>query len=315
MLDLDGKRVVIMGLGRFGGGVGAARFCCQQGADTLVTDLLDEHALAESLEKLDGLDLQFRLGEHAVSDFIAADVVLVNPAVDPRRNRYIHAAREASVTLTTEIQLLIERLDRQRVIAVTGTTGKSTTTAMIGHILQKTYTEGATHVGGNIGHSLLPHLHQIAPEDWVVLELSSFMLESITDWSPHIAVVTNLTDNHLDRHETMEAYAAAKQNILRSQTPDDFAILGEPVANWSVYTLGRSRVVTEPFDAALADFSGLEHRLQFVGEHNGVKYYNDSKCTTPDAAVLALDAFETGTAHIILGGYDKNADLTPIAFF
>jgi len=343
MDDLAGRRVVVMGLGRFGGGAGVARFCAEQGADVLVTDPLDEAALAESIAKLADLPIDYRLGEHREADFRGADLVVVNPAVDRRSNRYIDAAVDAGVRLTSEIRMLVERLpNRDRTIGVTGTAGKSTTVAMIQHILD--HAPGITAwLGGNIGGSLLADLPRIGKDDWVALELSSFMLEDLAgiEWSPRVAVVTNLSPNPLDRHGTMDAYIAAKQAILRHQTAGDVAILGPTVADWP--TRGRTIVVDQPFagdllvpgrhnrmnaamalracesaighprQSAIASFRGLPHRLRFVVERDGVRFFNDSKSTTPESAMLAIDSFPPRTVHVILGGYDKQADLTELA--
>lgn len=355
---LAGQRAVVMGLGRFGGGAGAARFCAERGADVLVTDMLRPDQLEEPMARLADLPIRYRLGEHQISDFTAADLIVVNPAVDRRNNRYLDAAREAGVRITSEIELLVERLPNpRRTIGVTGTAGKSTTTAMIGHILRGLLGEDAVHVGGNIGGSLLSRLADIGPGDWVVLELSSFMLEAMDEaitaagkvagagWSPHVAVVTNIGPNHLDRHETMEAYAEAKRRILRHQGPEDHAVLGEGVADWRAWTeaacvvgptppageltvpgehnrtnaamaieacvrIGLSRSECEE---AVRGFPGLDHRLKRVQDINGVRFFDDSKSTTPEAAMRAIDSFPPGTVRIILGGYDKGADLSGMA--
>lgn len=347
---LSGKRVVVMGLGRFGGGVGVSRYLVQQNARVLVTDLLPAEKLAPSLAALQGLPIDYRLGEHRVEDFQNADLIVVNPAVDRRNNPYLQAAVQAGVPLTSEIRLLVSQLpNRQRTIGVTGTAGKSTTTAMIGHILARRLGPDRVHVGGNLGGSLLESLSRIRPTDWVVLELSSFMLEDLAAdrWSPHVAVITNISPNHLDRHDSFQDYVRAKQHILEYQAPTDLAVLGTDLP--PQIQPRHSRVIRMPADlggtiplsipgkhnqanawlaieatlaadispgqavAALRDFPGLPHRLQLVAEHQGVRFFNDSKATTPEAAMLALQCFPRGVVHIILGGYDKKSDLSGLA--
>ena len=350
MADFRGKRVVVMGLGRFGGGVGATRYLVGQGARVLVTDMAPQETLRPSLADVADLPLEYRLGEHRESDFTSSDLIVVSPAVDRRDNHFLRAAASAGVAITSEIRLLTSRLpNRDRTIGVTGTAGKSTVTSMVGHVLGKKLSDGRNrrvHVGGNLGGSLLTTLDQIRPDHWVVLELSSFMLEGLAEdrWSPHIAVVTNIMPNPLDRHRTFEEYVQAKQAILRHQNDRDIAFLGDTVQGWP--TAGRTRAVATPsdrqlpllipgvhnqcnahmalsvcreilesqddFTGALEDFAGLPHRLQLVAEHGNVRYFNDSKSTTPESAMLALRSFPSGIIHVILGGYDKHSDLNPL---
>jgi UDP-N-acetylmuramoylalanine--D-glutamate ligase len=340
--DLAGKAVTVVGLGRFGGGVGVTRWLCRQGARVTVSDLASASELAESVAALAGLDMTLHLGGHDEADFVSAELLVVNPAV-PKDSPFLAAAAGAGVPRTTEINLFFQELQRSRapVVGVTGSIGKSTTTAMIGAILER---KRPTHVGGNIGRSLLEDLPAIAPDHVVVLELSSFQLEDLPliGVSPHVAVVTNLAPNHLDRHHTMQAYADAKKNIFRFQSADDVLVLNAAdriVSAWTAEAPGRVAMfhpTDEPFAltvpgahnqadaqaawtaarqlgadrptaaAALAGFAGLPHRLQFVTERRGVRYYNDSKCTTPDGVIVALEAFPSRSAVMIVGGYDKH---------
>ncbi len=343
MNDLSAKRVTVMGLGRFGGGLGAVRFLVRQGADVLVTDQQSAEKLKPALEQLAGLPIQYRLGEHNVSDFTTADLIVANPAVPPS-NGFLRAAEAANIPITTEVRLLIERLpNRLRTIGVTGTAGKSTTASMIAHILRRC---GQTvHLGGNIGGSLLDQLDTIGNGDWIVLELSSFMLHYLRGamFSPHIAVITNISPNHLDWHGSYENYAEDKRVILDYQSPEDIAVLGPGLTpkpmraraarpksrNWSLLTPGKHNCLNADLalaackqvdsnievDASCCDFPGLPHRLQFVTERNGVRCYNDSKSTTPQSAMLAIESFPSGGVHVILGGYDKGSDLTELSRF
>jgi UDP-N-acetylmuramoylalanine--D-glutamate ligase len=405
-----GKKVLIMGLGHFGGGIGAAQWFAAQHARVTVTDAAPADKLADSLRALEGgggLPIAYKLGGHDLADFTSADLLVVNPAVDRAQSPFVQAALRAGVPTTTEINLFLERCPAFTV-GITGSVGKSTTTALIHHALQAAFNAPVApaedpaapitnpipnsqfpipnspprvFLGGNIGRSLLADLPSIRPSDIVVLELSSFMLEETPHvrssrfsvspvgpdgWSPNIAVVINLFPNHLDRHHTLEAYAAAKQNILRFQQPSDVAILNadhELVSAWDKLARGtvlkfttqdlprldlvmpgmhnqsnaraalavlhalasiQSSVLSPQSSSlsfaaahtALLQFPGLAHRLQCVHTLNfpstgtapahRLRFYNDSKATSPDASVTALQTFDPRTAIFIVGGYDKH---------
>jgi len=217
------KRVTILGLGLFGGGTGAARYFAERGAEVTVTDLRDERSLAESLEALSDLPIRYRLGGHAEADFKGADLVIVNPAVPPDA-RGLEMARRGGARLDTAINFFL-RLCPAPVAAVTGTNGKSTTAALLGEMLRAS--GRTTWVGGNLGGSLLGDLERMSPADAIVLEISSFQSERF-GWSraaPHVAVVTNIAPNHLDRHRDMNAYVRAKREMLAYQRPTDYAVL------------------------------------------------------------------------------------------
>jgi len=341
-----GKRITVAGLGRFGGGIAVTRWLCSQGAHVLVTDLDTKENLSESLRQLEGLPVEYRLGEHREEDFTGADIVVASPAV-PLQNRYAQAARSAGKIVSTEIRLFIERCPA-RIIGVTGTKGKSTTTAMLGRMLEPV---AKTWVGGNIGKSLLADLDKIAKDDLVVLELSSYMLEYLRDmgWSPHVALVTMISSDHLAWHGSQEAYVDAKRNIIRFQQAGDIAVLNEDDPTSVGFALeaagkiifyglkGRKKFnllipgihnqlnAQGAFTAAsifgvdftqaqqsLADFAGLPHRLQRVHESGGVTFYNDSIATIPEAAVAALESFPSKKVIQIVGGYGKDLPITAL---
>lgn len=372
-----------MGLGAFGGGLGAVQYLASQGAVLTVTDLRDAAALHESLQALrEWPDIQYKLGQHDRSDFTDTDLLVVNPAVAPG-NEFVTLAQQAGVPLTTEMSLFWERL-RGRVIAVTGSNGKSTTTALTHALVSQSVinTPRRCWLGGNIGKSLLPSVDQISSDDWVVLELSSFQLEWLDriQARPDIAIVTNFSANHLDWHGSIEHYRHAKQTILRWQTSEDVAVLNadDPdVVAWPTNArrvmfgasieqrpLCSSRVVGQElistsdvgsndasssscadewnFDlgdllkapgahnrmnaaAAIAaaraagvsyeqivgglrSFEPLPHRLQFVAEHRGRRFYDDSIATTPESAICGLQSFDQPIV-LLAGGYDKQVDL------
>ena len=344
MTDLKDKRVTVAGLGRFGGGIAVSRWLVEQGARVLVTDQAAPDVLEGSVKQLDGLPIEYRLGEHREADFEKADIVVASPAIPPA-SLYLQAARAKQIPVTTEIRLFVERCPA-RVVGVTGTKGKSTTTALLGGMLWQRH---RTHVGGNIGKSLLFELPNIHKDDLVVLELSSFMLEYLAEakWSPHVAVVTMIAADHLDRHGNKEAYVDAKLNLVRFQQKDDVAVLNEACPDRETFARataarkvyfsldGRKAfdlkipgmhnqlnaqaafaaaelfgVSWEDAQRAVADFRGLPHRLELVHERDGVRYFNDSIATIPEAAIAALASFPPRSVVQIVGGYDKKLDLT-----
>jgi UDP-N-acetylmuramoylalanine--D-glutamate ligase len=258
MDDLNGKRVTVAGLGHFGGGIAVAQWLVAQGAKVLVTDKSPADKLADSVAQLGGLPITFVLGEHREHDFIDTDLVVVSPAIPPT-NPFVLAAMKAKVQITTEIALFVERCPTKMTVGITGTKGKSTTTALLGQMLQAACAPGRHEawrsdpirqqrepqkhparaivgpldsarkifVGGNLGRSLLDQLRQITPADIVVLELSSFMLHhlGLIRWSPHVAVVTMVETDHIEWHGSPATYIEAKQNIVRFQTEKDFAVV------------------------------------------------------------------------------------------
>lgn len=360
---LEGKRVTVMGLGLFGGGLGVTRFLVRSGARVTITDSKSETDLRESVDQLQSLPVTLKLGGHDERDFRDADLVIVNPAV-PETNPYLKLAR----ALETEMNLFFKLCRAKTILGVTGSNGKTTTTTLIGEILKKH--PRRAWVGGNIGISLLEKLPEIGPDDIVALELSSFQLENLglLKRSPNISVVMNLTPNHLDRHGTMDNYIEAKRQIVAHQGPGDVKVLNldDPIVrtfssaspsrtyvfvarhelsgknvtvirdekltlgdSWTI-DVSRRRVpgafnlqnmaaaatatwlVDEGgwsgWNAACEEvfntFPGVEHRLEFVTEKGGVKYYNDSKATDAEATIAALDTLP-GPFVLILGGFDK----------
>jgi len=219
----QGKKVVVMGLGLHGGGAGAAEFFAQQGARVVVTDLRSSEQLQSSLKKLEGLPISYVLGEHREEDFLDADLILKNPAV-PNDSPLLRAAREQGVPIDTDIGIFFEQCPGF-LIGVTGTKGKSTTASLVAHILD--HAGIPTILAGNIRTSVLSVLSEVTQKTAVVLELSSFQLESLVphEKSPKVAVLTNIFPDHLNRYLNMEEYVAAKYLAFRFQALDDLAIL------------------------------------------------------------------------------------------
>jgi UDP-N-acetylmuramoylalanine--D-glutamate ligase len=224
MQNFGGKRVVILGLARQG--VALARFLAQSGAKVTVSDLSDKAVLANEVSELQGLSIHYVLGEHPLSLLDRTDLLCLSGGV-PIDVPIVEEARQRGIPLSNDAQIFLERCPAP-VIGITGSAGKTTTTALTGEMCRAAGFQ--TWVGGNIGNPLITDLDKIKPGDRVVMELSSFQLELMTV-SPHIAAVLNITPNHLDRHETMKAYIAAKRNIVAHQGKDDFALLGYDDAN------------------------------------------------------------------------------------
>jgi UDP-N-acetylmuramoylalanine--D-glutamate ligase len=233
--ELAGRRVLVMGLGLLGGGVASARYAVAQGAaEVTVTDLRSEDVLAPSIAKLEGLPIRFVLGRHDDADFRRADVVVRNPNVR-RDSPYLRTAREAGARVEMEIAWFV-RACPGPIAGVTGTRGKSTTTMLLHHILDRAGMEPL--LGGNLGGietlSLLP---QITPARWTVLELGNWMLEGLHTIrrSPHLAIFTNLLPDHLNAYDSMEDYGEAKTAIYRYQGPEDVAIFNHDNAYTRLY--------------------------------------------------------------------------------
>ncbi|MBN2182894.1 MAG: UDP-N-acetylmuramoyl-L-alanine--D-glutamate ligase, partial [Sedimentisphaerales bacterium] len=352
--DFTGKTVLVMGLGRFGGGTDTAEFAVKAGAKVIVTDLATENQLQDSINNLKKFsDIEFHLGSHEPADFEKADIIIANPAV-PVNNRFLEIARRTGRHVTSQINLFFE-LCPAKIIGITGANGKSTTASLTAHLLRSTSHENVW-LSGNIGNQpLLTILDKIRHDDLVVIELSSFQIEQLAEFerAPDIALLTNLTPNHLDRYGTFEKYCAAKENIFKYQKLNAsnpaisiFNAEDKIAAEWfekykndagricikfsaddviadirDCYGLpGRANlsnlaaalaiakhlgVDDESIKKSLPDFKSLPHRLELVGELNGVRWYNDSKATTPEGAITALEAFEQPII-LIAGGYDKN---------
>ena len=351
MNQWHGQHVYVMGLGRFGGGVGVTRYLVEQGATVLVGDMRDANGLEDSIKQLQDLlddgSVRISLGNHQASDLDGMGSMVVNPAVPkPWENQFISLARSRGIAVTTEIEIAYRLLDPSKVIAVTGSAGKSTTCAMIHHALQS-MGHGSV-LGGNIGGSLLTDLEVIKNGVAVVLELSSAMLywlgeSGVLDESPlMVGCVSNCVANHLDWHGSAGHYTQSKQILARIAKN---LILGEGVSEWGA---GNRSVVSEDhwlqgcsvpgrhngLNAAMAaravqamtgdeletiedavrSFEGLPHRLQLVHNCDGVRFYNDSKCTVPDGTALAVEALTPRSKiHLIAGGYDKGSDLSLIS--
>ncbi|MDP2918294.1 MAG: UDP-N-acetylmuramoyl-L-alanine--D-glutamate ligase [bacterium] len=373
LLNLKNKKVLVMGLGLHGGGVGIAKFLAENGAQVTVTDLKNKETLAPSLKKLSGLPIRFVLGEHRGQDFQSADLIIKNPGV-PDNSPYLAIAQKNKIPVETDIGLFWELCPSKNIIGITGAKGKSTTTTLIYQMIKTENPEA--QIAGNIRVSPFEILGKIGKNTPVVLELSSWQLEGLARHkiSPPIACVTNILPDHLNRYQNMEAYAEAKKNIFKFQKSNDYvimnydnAILREPSFCLNlkrIYWFSRKEEIgqgaflrkehiifkekkLEHHIASLTDlkipgahnlenvlaavavscaygirrtnirnvlreFHGLDSRLELIRELKGVKYYNDTTATMPDAAIAALQSF-TAPIILIAGGADKNLDFKNLA--
>jgi UDP-N-acetylmuramoylalanine--D-glutamate ligase len=271
-VSLAGKRVLVMGLGRFGGGVGVSRFLVGEGAQVTVTDSCGQEELSDSLGMLADIPISFHLGGHKEEDFRAVntDMVVVNPAVR-KDSPYLRIARREKLELTSEMNMFFERCPA-KIVGITGSNGKSTVTAITAAVLerglpgQEQVGYHKVWVGGNIGReNLLSRVGEIGTDDVVVLELSSFQLFDLgrIKRSPQVAVLTNIAPNHLDWHGSMKEYVRAKQNILHHQKAGDFAILNRREADftdWARFAQGEVIWYPQPEEKPI--------ELQVPGEHN-----------------------------------------------
>ena len=218
-MELKDKNVMVVGLARTG--VAVARFLALRGARVTVTDMREEESLAESLAQLADLDIDFELGRHVPQSFLMADLIVVSPGV-PMDIKPLAMARSQRRRVVSEVELASWFIDAP-MIAITGTNGKTTTTTLTGEIFRACGFE--TFVGGNIGRPLIELACSGAKVERVVVELSSFQLEGVESFRPNVAVLLNLTEDHLDRYESFQQYIDAKLRIFENQSSQDFAVL------------------------------------------------------------------------------------------
>ncbi|MCS6804196.1 MAG: UDP-N-acetylmuramoyl-L-alanine--D-glutamate ligase [Acidobacteriota bacterium] len=367
MTEVTGKRIVVVGLGRSGQAL--AQFLIRRGALVVVTDQKSEVAFEPSqLEALRRLGVQLELGGHRMETLLSADMILLSPGVPPGIEP-IRRARDAGIPLLGEVEWAWRFL-KGRMVGVTGSNGKTTVTSLIGAILSQAGFD--TLVGGNIGLPLTALIDRATDESVLVVELSSFQLETAETLRPHVAVMTNISPDHLDRHGSLSAYINAKRRIFLNQTRDDWAVLNAddpivlkmmydtqaqpivfsrrreldegvflmderlvyrfggqqhevmkvkeiPLRGWHnvenvMAAVAASMVMGAPVEMvrqAVLKFPGVPHRLEWVGEVDGVMYYNDSKATNVDSAVKALEAF-TEPLVVIMGGRSKGSSYEPL---
>ena len=357
-MELSDKKVLVVGLARTG--IECARFLLNQGAKVAVSDLRSETDLSQEIEALKGLPIDYLLGREERRWLDDVELVVPSPGVPPF-NPLLQEACSRGVQILSEVELAYRFL-RFPIIAITGTNGKSTATTLVGLMLKANGSR--VFVGGNIGAPLIGFV--AGNWEWGAVEISSFQLEWIQEFRPRMAVLLNLTEDHLDRYPDFAAYCRTKEKMFEHQTREDIAILNrdDPLV-WAMRERRRAKIISFGFSeidqgvfarsaeivwrgaageerfplrhvkiqgvhnvenmmAAIAvakaigvpaqiiqqtleEFPGLEHRLEFVREKDGVRYYNDSKGTNVGAVVKSLASFSVPVI-LLAGGVDKGGD-------
>ena len=362
--ELSGRRVTVIGMGV--SNIPLIKMLLRAGVEVTVRDRSPRERLAEQAQELESLGARLILGEDYLKD-LPEELIFRTPGLSPNNPELLDAVQRGAA-LSSEMEVFFQTCPG-RLIGVTGSDGKTTTTTIIAEFLKEAGKN--VYVGGNIGRPLLADVADMVEEDYAVLELSSFQLMTM-DQSPHIAVVTNISPNHLDYHHTMEEYVQAKKNIFLHQSPEDRLILNFdnpgarsmaseavcPVtwfsrkwqldegvylrdeAIWLTNEQGSREVLPleliqlpgdhniENYMAAIAAvdglvpdkcvravalrFKGVEHRIEFVRELDGVRWYNDSIGTSPTRTIAGLRSFDRKVI-LIAGGYDKHIPYEPLA--
>lgn len=365
-MDIKGKKVLVFGFGI--SGEGACRLLLGKGADVVLYDgnkkLCEDEIRSKIVEdKEEETRFQIVLGAFPEEMMEELALVIMSPGV-PTDLPIVETMREKEIPVWGEIELAYV-FGKGDVLAITGTNGKTTTTALLGQIMQD-YNEH-TYVVGNIGNPYTSVAADTTDDTVIVAEISSFQLETIHTFHPKVSAVLNITPDHLNRHHTMEAYIETKERIAENQTKEDICVLnyeddvlrefGEKTHAEVLYFssarklekgiyLDGTKIICaadEPIElcdvselkilgthnhenvmaaAAMAyaygvpaevirknllTFPGVQHRIEFVAEKNGVAYYNDSKGTNPDAAIKGIQAMNRPTV-LIGGGYDKDSE-------
>lgn len=341
-INVKNKKVLIVGFGK--SGHAAARYCLEQGAVVSVTDAKPNSAFNLQTSKL--INLKTYFGSHPSHIFKESDVIVVSPGV-PLSLEGLEVARKKGIPIVGEMELVDIPA---KLIAITGTNGKSTVTTLVGEMIKEAGFKAV--VGGNLGTPILDMLDVLQQAQYAVLEISSYQLEINPSLHPHIAVLLNITPDHLDRYPNYETYANAKKLIIKNLTKDDYFVFNEEdelVAGVAKAAkarpvpfsrrmqirgvdFGRAKITgthnlenmlaatiaaqivgcgTEAIQRIIEKFTGLPHRNQFVREVGGVKYFDDSKGTNVGAVVKSLEGFDSKVI-LIAGGLDKGGSYEPL---
>ncbi len=351
MTNWQGKNVTVFGLGM--SGLAIAKKLSSLGSHVFVTDSNAEDKLDQTiLKELKLMNVDVELGGHSAKSIEKAELIVLSPGV-PSTIKILNDARQKNIPVISEIELAY-RFFTKPIIAITGTNGKTTTTALIGELFKAAGRRVA--VAGNIGVPLISI--DDSELDFIVAEISSYQLETVVSFRPWISILLNLTEDHLTRHGNMEEYGRIKSKIFSNQRKTDYLVYNadDPLvtdiaiksearlvpfskrhaqeffvmpiseikikgehnlenAMAAVAAAKIAGVINDVISLVLRTFPGVEHRIEFVRDVDGVQYYNDSKATNADSTIVALKALGSMSKNIILilGGRDKGGDLTAMA--
>lgn len=376
MVNYKKKKVLVMGLGLHGGALAVVAWLLKQGAQVTITDTKDANLLQNTLAKIKKLpgsqSIKYTLGGHEAIDFVDQDLVIQNPGV-PQNSSFLKLARKNKIPITNEAVLFFQNFTSP-IIAVTGTRGKSTTATLLEDIVKQEYKHSV--LAGNIAKTaMMTVVDKLPKNSWPVLELSSWQLEGLDQYhtSPHVAVVTNVMIDHLNRYRSFNAYKQAKFAICKYQKASDLVVLnadnihtlsfakkvkskvyffslkkkvkGAYLEDNNIYFFGGQKnelvmsvdkikvpgehnlanilaavctakvlgISNIKITKAVNNFRGIEYRLQLVKQTRGLKVYNDSASTTPDAAIAAIRALPKEKIVLLAGGVDKMLEYPELA--
>ena len=334
----SGKKILIVGLGLQGGGVGMAKYFADLGARVTVTDKKTEKQLATSIDALKDYSITYRLGEHRLEDFLSSDIIFKGPSVLWTTPELV-AAEKKGIPVEMELSFFVSQFSG-KIIGITGTRGKSTTTSLIFNLMK--LSGFPVYLGGGFpGISTLNYFKPLKNDDWLVMEISSWALSGFhrRKISPNIAVLSNIYPDHLNYYNNMDDYVYDKKAIFLYQKKEDYFVVNEkfdlPETVGSkkitftdkdfpgelIYFKGKHNL--ENAGAALkvseivgveekrainiiSNYRGLPYRQELVGQKDKVFFVNDTTSTTPVATIKAIDTFADKKIVLLLGGNSKN---------
>lgn len=278
MLEVKNKRIAVIGLSRTG--LAAAKFLYQAGAEVIVSDIKTAPYLKKEMEEFKNMEIEYELGGHGDKS-LSSDLIVVSPGI-PLDIPFFKKAQGKGIPIISEIELAYHFTDA-KIIAITGTNGKTTTTSLIGEIL-KNAKKGNVKIAGNIGVPLISEIKDLKRDDWLIVEISSFQLETTIDFRPDISIYLNFTPDHLDRHKTVENYWLAKKRIFENQKKEDLAIVNYDDENVM---------------KAVADFPGLVYHVSLEKKINKGIFLNDEKLCLGNNPLIGLNEIPLRGMHNI----------------